>query len=227
LVYGLPNELALPGWIRHAGCEVFRELGVVELERSVCKTPFSVARAALAGALRAMRPASARLLLCTDDARTAAEVDRLWLEADGRKTCLLRKDGAWWRWRYSRSTETYQTYALREQQSNRLLSYVVAKVSWRQARRVRLRSVQLCEIFGETSERAAEAFHLFMQTVALPFDTLMLWVQTGTRLADVAMGHGFAKRREVPVIFVKNEAYVQLRSRNTRVQLTLGDSDNA
>lgn len=227
LIYGLPNDLALPGWTRRCGCDIFEEMSMIELERSVNRTPLSVARAAFTWALQSMRPFYTRLYLCTDDTRTAAEIDKLWSEACDKETYLLKKDDAWWRWRYACSTENYETYALRETPSGRIQAYVVVKVSRRSLRYGRLRKIHLCEIFGETSERAVEAFKLFVKTLTPPFDTLMLWTQTGTRLADVAMRLGFVKRRDIPIIFFRNRAFKQLRNRGIRIQFSLGDSDNA
>jgi len=163
-----------------------------------------------------------RFHLCTDDCRTSAEIDRLWSEAREKDAYLLEKDGSWWRWRYGSSTERYLTYAIREKHEDRSQAYVVVKVGWRP-----LRYVELCDIFGETPELIVKAFQLFMQSVVLPTDTVVFWAQTGTELADKAIRQGFVKKRDVPVIFFRNDSYERLRKSGHRIQLALGDSDNA
>ncbi len=227
LIYGFPNDLALPGWTRHCDCVVFKELSLIELERSARRAPLATARAGLIWTYKAMGQSSKRLHLCTDDAQTTTEIDRLWSETYEKETYLLKKDGAWWKWRYASSTENYKTYALREMCSDRLQAYIVVKVSRRGLRYARLRHIHLCEIFGKTFEHAVEAFQLFVKTLTLPFDALVFWTQSGTRLANVAMEYGFVKRRDIPVIFFKNRVFEQLRARGNRIKIVLGDSDNA
>jgi GNAT superfamily N-acetyltransferase len=222
LIYGLPNNLALPGWTRRCNCEVFQELGVIELELCTLKAPLAAARIGWDWAVRGIRPMPERFHLCTDDCRTSAEIDRLWSEAREKDAYLLEKDGSWWRWRYGSSTERYLTYAIRERHEDRLQAYVVVKMGWRP-----LRYVQLCDIFGQTPELIVRAFQLFMQSMVLPTDTVVFWAQTGTELADKAMRQGFVKKRDVPVIFFRNDSYERLRKSGQRIRLALGDSDNA
>ena len=109
-----------------------------------------------------------------------------------------------------------------EEGSRQFVGYVVVKMKWGK----RLRYVQICDIFGDTSDRAVIAFRHFVRSIVLPFDTLMLWVHPASKLAHAAIDEGFVKKRDVPVIFFKNQAYELLRKRLSHIQIALGDSDN-
>ena len=111
---------------------------------------------------------------------------------------------------------------MREDGSQRFIAYVVVKVK----RGRPLRYVQISDIFGDTSDRAVTAFRHFIRSMVLPFDTLLLWAHTASKLADAAIDEGFVKKRDIPVIFFKNQAYERLRNRGSLVQIALGDSDN-
>jgi hypothetical protein len=222
LIYTLPNDSSLLPSIHRCGFEIFDKLCPVEFERSIWRTPSSTIKAGLRWMLRTRPQTLFRFSLCTNGFKTASSIDRLWKEAECKETYLLKKDGAWWQWRYNRATETYRTYAIKEEESEQFLVYVVVKVKWGR----RLRYVQICDIFGDTSDRAVTAFKHFVQTMVLPFDTLLLWAHPASKLADAAIDEGFVKKRDVPVIFFKNQAYEQLRNRAGLMQIALGDSDH-
>jgi len=206
LIYGFPNERSLPPYIHRCGFEIFDKLGLAEFERSILRTPSSAMKAALRWMFRTKCQTSSRFCLCTDILKTTAEIDRLWSESQDKEKYLLKKDGTWWQWRYNRATEGYKTYAMREEGSKRFLAYIVVKVRWGR----RLRYVQLCDIFGDTSDHAVTAFRHFVQTMVLPIDTFLLWAHPALKLADAAIDEGFVKERDVPVIFFKNQAYERL-----------------
>lgn len=216
LVYGLPNDQALPGWTRRCGFDVLTTMHVFEAIRSP--------RTGFAAWLR--RGAVSRELSMTvvprkDADRFGHEIDALWAKAEGVSAWLVRKDGAWWRWRYVEASERYVTVAFRHRRSGLLVAYAVVKPWWRFRR-----FVQLCDLFVETEERSVEAFRLLLRGVIRVTDTALGWFQSGTPLAAEAEAAGFVRRRDVPVVVYKNDAYARLAADGRQFRLALGDTDN-
>lgn len=218
LMYGLPNDNALPGWTRRCGCEVFGDLGVSQ----VIRRPLARALKTLGKRAKGWRGSRSALRICGDPRETGEEIDALWARAEGTEGFLLKKDGAWWRWRYAVSTERYLTYGLRSLDRDRLAGYVVAKLEGRIPR-----TVHICDVFGEDVGVAVEAFRLFMDQIVRVTDVVTMWLQADTRLAAEGPAYGFEKQRGVPVMFAVNDAYRRLREHHPRVYLSLGDTDNA
>ena len=226
LIYGLPNEQALPGWIRRAGCDEFSKMSIWELKCSPWRYPLSFLKWFFSSIFDNKVPSTYKLAKSMDHIQTRNEIDQLWSSAKDKESYLLKKDGNWWLWRYANNTETYQTFMLFDE-NYRFCAYIVAKIGWQRIKKFKIRYIQICELFGSESIYSEYALRLFMKTVSKPFDTIVAWVQNSTIIAKLAMNYGFVKQRDVPIVFAKNSAYDQLTSRNVLVRFSLGDSDIA
>jgi hypothetical protein len=221
LIYGLPNDNALPGWIRRCSCEVYSGAMTRELVRGLKQTPGAVARQGLNRLLTSSARSLRRFRLCEDRANIMRGMDRLWAENEDIGSFLVKKDGAWWDWRYRGATEKYCTYALIDAEAGDPLAYVVVKMG-----RHGTRFMRICDVIASVAEIELDAFRLFLEQEVRPTDSVMLWAQESTEIEDIALSMGFTKTRDVPLIFFKNEAYAELVRGQTRLRLSLGDTDN-
>ena len=222
LIYGFPNENALPGWVRHCNCELYQQGNIVELTRNMLRSKSSVLKECIHWVLGRRREAIGQFSLCTDEHRTIQEITELWGRTGNKENHLINKDGAWWAWRYKESSEAYRTYAWKENHSAPVSAYIILKVQW-----YRLRYLQICDILAVSEADRFEAFQEFIRTMVLPIDIVQIWVQTSTTLAEIAVREGFVKRRDIVFFFYKNEAYARLFKQKKYLLLALGDSDNA
>ena len=227
LIYGLPNDQALPGWIRRAGCDEFSKMNVWELKRSPWKSPLASLKSLFSSIFDKSVPSTYILSKSTDRIRIKNEIDQLWSSAIEKESYLLQKDGNWWLWRYENNTETYQTFILRDENNHYSSAYIVAKIGWQRIKKFKIRYIQICEIFSSKPLYSEYALKLFMKTVSKPLDTVFIWTQNGTALAKLALKYGFVKQRDVPIVFAKNSAYDQLANNNALIRFSLGDSDIA
>jgi hypothetical protein len=213
LIYGLPNENALPGWTRNCGCEVMVGLGVREVRRGGWQHPASWTER-----FRRSEHTLHRLGLMD----TTVAVDVVWWRTDGIRW-LVEKHSGWWRWRYNECPERYETFVMRGEGG--------APMAWVVLKRARaglspMRRVTICDVVARTEALEAEAFRLALVELTTPFDVVRTWVQDGTPLAYQAQRLGFTHMRHVPVIFALNEAYETLKCTVGKVRLSGGDTDN-
>lgn len=175
LVYATAaNPRVVAANIRLCGLELFRESKIIELERSPLQR-WALPRLHLPRPVRQLRH-------CSDQKLLTAAIDRLWSLAGAKAPYLLKKDGAWWQWRYAQASETYLTYIFQQPSSNEVLAYIVAKFY----RRRFSRTIRLCELFGATPELAAEVLVLWMQQIAQPADQVVVWGELGTPVVTAA-----------------------------------------
>lgn len=212
LIYGLPNANALPGWLRHCGCEVFEPMHVREMRRPIWRQPFS--RSSPGGG-------AVRLERVTDLVAAGARIDALWPRlADG--GWLIKKSSAWWRWRYVTATQSYVTYLIHA--DGELVGWVVTHrtaAPWPVVGRT-----AICDIVAITPEIETAALRHLLRRVIGPLDVVTMWTQRGTALDDAATREGFVPVRDVPVIFARNDGWPMLESAGARPRLSLGDTDN-
>jgi hypothetical protein len=221
LIYGLPNENALPGWIRHCDCELDPDLGIVEYERGAFLSPGATAKKFIGWGMAKIRRRIAQYSVCPNNDLTRAEIDEMWAQTHERKHYIIQKDGLWWAWRYRDSTEKYKTHALREA-SGKATAFVISKISW-----AGIRVVQICDVFTRREGERIPALGEFIKTVLLPTDKVIVWAQEATGCPETLVDLGFTKKRDIMVVFYKNKAHRQLKERDGFVNLSLGDSDNA
>ena len=212
VVYGLPNANALPGWLRHAGCEVVESMCVREMRRSTWRQPLS--RMSLGGG-------AVRLERVTDPAAAGVLIDALWprLAAGG---WLIEKSSAWWRWRYVAATQRYVTYLIHSKGDVAGWAVTHRTVS----RLPFVGRTAICEIVATTPEIEGAALLRLLSRVIEPLDFVVMWAQRGTAIDRVALRGGFVPVREVPVIVPRNGSRSILDSTGIRPRLSLGDTDN-
>ena len=128
LIYGFPNENALPGWVRHCNCELYQQRSIVELTRNMLRSKSSVLKECIRRVLHRGREAVGQFSLCTDENRTIQEITELWVRTGNKENYLINKDGAWWAWRYKESSEAYRTYAWKENHSAPASAYIILKM---------------------------------------------------------------------------------------------------
>jgi hypothetical protein len=214
LLYGLPNDQALPGWTRHCGCEVFDRMAVRERWLMPAGRLVHYGRA-----LSGRSPLELRAV--TDPQHGASVIDEIWRAAP--QPTLILKDSAWWKWRYVDTVEPYRTHVAYEHGS---------VVGWCVARRSRSRvpgrgHVWICDVVATTPETEVRMLSALVTAAAGPLDTTIVWTQAGTALDDAAARLGFVTRRDVPVFFAVNEPYRRLKAVAAPLRLSLGDTDNA
>jgi GNAT superfamily N-acetyltransferase len=217
LIYGLPNENALPGWTRSIGCAVHEQLGIQEVRRTPWAAGASIARIIADG----LRSARGYLLRRHDDSRTAASIDAVW-SSTARGALLLRKNADWWRWRYRSAPEHYETRILYRGDQP------VAWMAWRtlSTRVVVVRRLVLCDVVAVSADAERAALATFLLRQVRPTDIVETWVQPQTPSGEVASRYGFVPVRSVPVIFERNPAYEQFAASGGSFRLSIGDTDN-
>jgi hypothetical protein len=218
LIYGLPNQNALPGWTRSIGCAVLDALDIHEMRRVPWKQSGTL-RNIVSDARAAAREYR---LQKRDAAGTERAIDEVWSSAE-RGGWLLRKDAAWWRWRYRASPEQYETRILERDGS------AVGWVTWRILRtRVPLvRRVVLCDIVATSRDGERAALALFLRREVRLLDIVEAWFQSATPSGELTGRYGFVPTRAVPVIIERNAAYDHLVAGGGWFRLSLGDTDNA
>ncbi len=212
LIYGLPNDNALPGWLRHCGCEVFEPMQVREMLRPIWRQPLS--RLSFGGG-------GVHLERVVETAAASRAIDALWprIALNG---WLVEKSAAWWQWRYVASTQQYTTY---------LIHVDGAVAGWAVTHRTVSRwplvgRTAVCDLVATTPAIEAEALRHLLSRVIGPFDFVTMWGQRGTVLDAAAIEAGFVPVRDVPVIFAKNSSWPLLESAAAPLRLSLGDTDN-
>ncbi len=209
LIYGLPNQNALPGWLRYCGCEVFEAMAVVEMALD----PGS----AIAARFR-RKPVG--IQWGASDEVIEQAVHETWSRV-ATEAWLVRKDAAWWRWRYRDASEKYATGLIQTPQGN--AGWVVTKTT--PTRWPLVSRVSIADIVATSEDVAVAAFQAVVLGTS-PLARVGVWCAKQTAMHRVATALGFSHVRDVPVIFVKNEALDRLRQQQGVPRLSLGDTDN-
>lgn len=212
LIYGLPNANALPGWIRHCGCEVFEAMQVRDMRRPIGRQAF--------GRLVPRRHA-VYLEQVIDPVGIRDQIDAVWPQLAG-GGWLVDKSSAWWQWRYMEAPQSYATYLIHA--AGRVVGWVVTQ---RTAGPVPIVGrTAICDIVALTPALESSALSELLNRVIPPLDVVAMWTQRGTALDETATREGFVPVRDVPVILARNSGWALLDSSGVRPRLSLGDTDN-
>jgi hypothetical protein len=211
LVYGLPNDNALPGWQSRCGCEVWPEMNIRALTLAMSARPKYWRRSLFFGDGLQLRP--------LNNFGAERVIDEFWNRmAD--PAHLISKTGSWWRWRYAEATEPYTTYVATR-------GDII--VGWCVLKRVELLPLvgrtTVCDIVTANSETQAEILGVLLKRIVRPLDAVSIWVQSGTALDGVARELGFEEVRQVPIVFYDNYTYQRFRAGRVPL-LSAGDTDN-
>lgn len=213
---GGPNAMSLPGFLRQCGCKPIDAIGLRHV-----RLP-SWRRFALWSAGRPAPP-QGRVTLepAVDPAATMPVIDALWEKAES-AGWLVKKSGAWWRYRYVDATERYTTYLIRV--GGHAEGWAVVKRSaskWPMVCRT-----AICDIVGTSPAVEMAGFDAILRSVAGPLDVVVTWNQRGTPLGDATDRLGFDLVRDVPIVFADTAAFRQLVKCGTVPRMSLGDTDN-
>ena len=214
LIYGLPNQNALPGWLRHCGCEVFDAMAIVEMALDP--------GAAIAARFRPRPVAGRGVRIHWGAAEDVIErtVNETWSRVAA-EPWLVRKDAAWWRWRYRDASETYATGVIRTPEGH--AGWVVTKTT--PTRWPLVSRASIADIVATSDDVAVAVLQAVVMSTS-PLARVGLWCARQTEAHRVATALGFQQVRDVPVIFVTNEALQFLRQQHGVPRLSLGDTDN-
>lgn len=213
LIYGLPNASALPGWLKHCGCEIFEPMKIREMRRPMWRQPLS--RLVPHGA-------AVRLERVIDPEAAGSLIDALWPRMAG-GGWLIEKSAAWWRWRYVAATQRYVTYFIYAH--NELVGWAVTHRT--AARWPIVGRTAICDIMAITPGMESAALVCLLRRKIGPLDVVTIWTQGGTALDAAATSEGFLPVRDVPVVFARNDGWpAALGSAGLLPRLSLGDTDN-
>lgn len=215
LIYGLPNEQALPGWTRSIGCQVYDTLGLVEMVRSPSSGMHPARILASFGRfLSGSRRFDQKVLNPLDD------VDQIWAACD-RSRWLVRKNGEWVNWRYLSSPGDYEVHVLRDAAGD-ARAWVATKTTKTGVRFGR--RVDICDIVGRTVADEAAALAAYVTLAPRIGDLVSGWFQPDGDTLRLLRRLGFRIIRTIPVIFADNEAFAAARAQPIP-RFSLGDGD--
>jgi hypothetical protein len=217
LIYGLPNDQALPGWTRSIGCKVLQDLGILDMYRMPWRSFHP--RTLVAGMTEQL---SGVRLEGGQTAELCRNVDEIWSKCD-RSAWLIAKDARWWEWRYHDAPQDYITYLLRER-GGAARAWVAVKIS--RTRYPGVRRVALCDIVGITREDERNAFVATMRQVTRWRDLVHGWFQMRDDALLPLRQFGFVVGGRISVIAAANEGLAELEKRGGWFRLSLGDGDN-
>ena len=211
LIYGLPNEAALPGWTRSIGCRQLDHLRIDEMRWLPSR--------GLPSLMSAYLQRQSHHLVPTSDAVSVA--DQIWPLIE-RRGSLVRKDGEWWRWRYATSVDSYQTYILASRKDGETAGWLVLREL--PTRVLGVRRIAVCDIVTRGDDTDLAAISLVLR-LAWPLRVVSIWWDCDGSQRGRLEAMGFRHHRPVPVIFADNEAFRELFRNRTPLRLSMGDSD--
>ena len=211
LIYGLPNENALPGWTRSIGCKQLDQLNISARAR----LPW---RRLLRDVWRERRSRGYRFRAAP---ASGEDITRIWGFVSG-QGWLVRKDAEWWRWRYVSSVSVYQTVALEHVAGGDTVGWVAWRVL--RTRVPGIRRYVICDIVTVDPRLEAVALELVVR-MAGPRNIVSGWFENSSPIARAAEEFGFEPVRNVPVIFADNSAFRAIQSGLATPRLSMGDTD--
>lgn len=238
LIYGTPNENALPGYCNRLD---FFELLTHRTENFLRPTVIglSIKLPALGRGIRMLAPLDrfAALLrdgiarLSTSGATVAPfdgpddEIDRLWDSAKRGMTFSLVRDSTWFRYRYgTHPLNRYELLAVRR--GGALQALVVTR------RFVTMRGRPYLYVADWLFEAAyAQAFgralaYAVRAAAADDVDGVLLWAENRSLAAGVARANGFLRRGKSSIVFANGSEAEKLARQAPQLDMTIGSSDN-